>query len=86
MQLNVAHCSPLPTAVKAMDNLAMPSEHKVKIKALVHKFISAEDGKGPQHSWSADIIENKGEGQISLLHGSPGVGKTCVSGYSLIPR
>lgn len=30
--------------------------------------------------WSADIIEGKGEGQIFLLHGRPGVGKTLTAG------
>ncbi|KAK8124349.1 uncharacterized protein PG998_000108 [Apiospora kogelbergensis] len=29
-----------------------------------------------KQSWSADYIENKGEGVIILLHGPPGVGKT----------
>lgn len=30
--------------------------------------------------WSADIIPGKGEGQIFLLHGRPGVGKTLTAG------
>ena len=30
--------------------------------------------------WSADFIEGKGEGQIFLLHGRPGVGKTLTAG------
>lgn len=29
--------------------------------------------------WKADFIENKGAGQIFLLHGSPGVGKTYTA-------
>lgn len=29
--------------------------------------------------WSADFIKGKGEGQIFLLHGAPGVGKTCTA-------
>ncbi|OTB00723.1 hypothetical protein M426DRAFT_26325 [Hypoxylon sp. CI-4A] len=40
---------------------------------------------------SSDIVENKGQGRIFLLHGSPGVGKTCnaecvaeLTGRSLI--
>lgn len=50
------------------------------IKALIQKFTSTEPGDTPQHrAWAADFIENKGEGQIFLLHGGPGVGKTYVS-------
>lgn len=30
-------------------------------------------------AWSADFVENKGDGRIFLLHGPPGVGKTYVS-------
>ena len=30
--------------------------------------------------WAADFVEGKGEGQIILLHGPPGVGKTCTAG------
>lgn len=29
--------------------------------------------------WPRDIVKNKGEGRIFLLHGSPGVGKTCTA-------
>lgn len=64
----------------AIDRLVMSSERKDMIKALVQKFTNGEGSKGPQRSWAADFIENKGEGQIFLLHGSPGVGKTYVSG------
>jgi ATP-dependent Lon protease len=28
----------------------------------------------------ADSVKEKGEGQIILLHGPPGVGKTCTAG------
>ena len=56
----------------------MPSERKDMIKALIQKFSGAE-GEETTRSWGADFIENKGEGQIFLLHGSPGVGKTYVS-------
>lgn len=31
-------------------------------------------------SWSVDYIEGKGAGQIILLHGPPGVGKTFTVG------
>ena len=31
-------------------------------------------------SWSADFVEGKGKGNIVLLHGPPGVGKTYAAG------
>lgn len=50
------------------------------LKALVYKYNTGENSDGAiTKIWSADYIENKGEGQIFLLHGSPGVGKTYVS-------
>lgn len=59
----------------------MPEDRLNMIKALIQKFTSTELGKAPHRAWAADFIENKGEGQIFLLHGSPGVGKTYVSIY-----
>ena len=49
------------------------------IKSLVYRYtdIKATEGK-MSSSWTADFIQNKGEGQIFLLHGGPGVGKTFV--------
>jgi SpoVK/Ycf46/Vps4 family AAA+-type ATPase len=35
-----------------------------------------EDQQGP---WSSDFVPNKGGGQIILLHGKPGVGKTTTA-------
>lgn len=48
------------------------------IRALVQKYTDPSEGNRTK-LWGADYIENKGEGQIFLLHGSPGVGKTFVS-------
>lgn len=39
------------------------------------RALSARQNKAAR-SWSADFIEGKGSGQIILLHGPPGVGKT----------
>jgi len=30
--------------------------------------------------WTADFVKGKGSGLIFLLHGRPGVGKTCTAG------
>jgi ATP-dependent Lon protease len=60
----------------------MPADKKILIRALVDKFTGLRDAQGRVIPWRADWIENKGEGQIFLLHGSPGVGKTFTAGES----
>lgn len=40
------------------------------------KFASLDGKLTP---WPSDFVKNKGEGRIFLLHGSPGVGKTCTA-------
>ncbi|KAI0126481.1 P-loop containing nucleoside triphosphate hydrolase protein [Xylariales sp. AK1849] len=65
----------------------MPEERKNMIKALVHRFSTdSQSATEQQKAWSADFIENKGEGKIFLLHGSPGVGKTytaeCIAEFT----
>jgi hypothetical protein len=49
---------------------------KSTIKSLVWRYETSEGSVMP---WSADFIKGKGEGQIFLLHGAPGVGKTCTA-------
>jgi hypothetical protein len=80
--LDVKHCRDPGINKTAIDTLVMPDDRKKMIKALVHRFQT-----GPQDEekpWSADFIENKGEGKIFLLHGSPGVGKTFVRTLDLL--
>ncbi|KAI0201137.1 P-loop containing nucleoside triphosphate hydrolase protein [Astrocystis sublimbata] len=77
-KLDVANCSYPRANTRAIENLVMP-ERKTMIKALVQRY--ANDGTKPKSSqqpWLADHMESKGEGQIFLLHGGPGVGKTFV--------
>ncbi|KAH8903522.1 P-loop containing nucleoside triphosphate hydrolase protein [Coniochaeta sp. PMI_546] len=52
--------------------LVLPRQIKDTLEALA---LNNSDGK-----FSADFIRGKGEGQVFLLHGSPGVGKTCAAG------
>jgi DNA polymerase III delta prime subunit len=63
---------------EAHKNLQIPEDRLEMIKALTEKA-----GGVGNDSWSADTIEGKGEGQIFLLHGPSGVGKTytaeCIS-------
>ncbi|KAI1479212.1 hypothetical protein F4774DRAFT_138082 [Daldinia eschscholtzii] len=84
-ELHVTNCYEAKVNETAIDTLVMPDERKDMIKALVQKFTGV-GYKGSSRSWGADFMENKGEGQIFLLHGSPGVGKTytaeCIAEYT----
>lgn len=80
MILDVRYCEDASSNVKAIDKLVMPEATKNHIKALIQKYSDTKEASASGVSaWKADIIDNKGEGQIFLLHGSPGVGKTFVS-------
>ncbi|KAK6857300.1 hypothetical protein PG995_007487 [Apiospora arundinis] len=76
-QLDVDCCSEPRNNRSAIDTLVMPEERKTMIKALVFRYTDrSSEGDTSFAPWAADFIENKGDGQIFLLHGSPGVGKT----------
>lgn len=79
--LNVSHCHKPKLNRLPLKNLVMPDERKKMIQALVYKYTDPRFKSAGEDSqvWGADFIENKGEGQIFLLHGGPGVGKTFVS-------
>lgn len=83
-QFDVACCSDVTTNDDAFNSLVLQDSRTMGIlKALVYKYGTSEHSdEGVAKAWSADFIENKGEGQIFLLHGSPGVGKSYVS----VPR
>ncbi|KAI1445619.1 P-loop containing nucleoside triphosphate hydrolase protein [Annulohypoxylon stygium] len=83
-ELDVQRCHPPKINTKAIDSLVMPDERKRMIKAVVRKYTDPRFTPGKSApTWGADFIEKKGEGQIFLLHGGPGVGKTftaeCIS-------
>ncbi|KAI0976821.1 hypothetical protein F4678DRAFT_468930 [Xylaria arbuscula] len=61
---------------EAFKYLVLDYEIKSTVKALVGKFASAD---GHVSAWPKDFVKNKGQGRIFLLHGSPGVGKTCTA-------
>lgn len=56
---------------KAFSNLVADEEMKELILALVTNQLESEKG--------TDLIDNKGNGLIMLLHGSPGTGKTFTA-------
>ncbi|KAI0203507.1 hypothetical protein F4808DRAFT_22067 [Astrocystis sublimbata] len=61
---------------EAFKYLVLEDEIKTTVKALIGKFASAD---GQVSAWPSDFVKNKGQGRIFLLHGSPGVGKTCTA-------
>ena len=75
--LNVAHLKPVKTDKEAFKYLVLDDEVKMLVKALIGKFANTVDTS--ISPWGNDFVKNKGEGRIFLLHGSPGVGKTCTA-------
>ena len=68
------------------DQLSIHDGDRQMIKSLIQRYFagkSSEDSGIEQ--WNADFITNKGDSQIFLLHGKPGVGKTftaeCVAEF-----
>lgn len=83
-----------------IDDLVLKDEAKTLVQALSnsHAVAAGTDpytqqrglgDVGAPTKWSADFVQNKGEGRIFLLHGKPGVGKTttaeCVAEQSRSP-
>lgn len=76
-----------------------PEENKGLLKALAKRYTQKpadiallppviKNGitvieRNVNEPWTADFVEGKGEGQIILLHGPPGVGKTCTAGTQI---
>jgi hypothetical protein len=75
--LNISHLRPVKTDKEAFKYLVLDDEVKMLVKALIGKFANAVDTS--ISPWGNDFVKNKGEGRIFLLHGSPGVGKTCTA-------
>lgn len=75
--LNVAHLKPVKTDKEAFKYLVLEDDVKMTVKALIGKFATNVDPTITP--WGNDFVKNKGEGRIFLLHGSPGVGKTCTA-------
>lgn len=62
-----------------LDDLVLKEEAKNLIQALSNTAMgdtTIEDRSDSFGHWTADIVQNKGEGRIFLLHGKPGVGKS----------
>ncbi|KAH8899374.1 ATPase [Thozetella sp. PMI_491] len=74
--LEIEHLREIKYDREAFKYLVLDDEIKLTVKALIGKFASTDGKLSP---WPSDFIRNKGEGRIFLLHGSPGVGKTCTA-------
>ncbi|KAI1492700.1 P-loop containing nucleoside triphosphate hydrolase protein [Biscogniauxia mediterranea] len=73
---NVEHLEEIKYEKEAFEYLVLDDEIKLTVKALIGKFANAQGRVSP---WPNDFVKNKGQGRIFLLHGSPGVGKTCTA-------
>ncbi|KAI1368258.1 P-loop containing nucleoside triphosphate hydrolase protein [Xylaria arbuscula] len=73
---HVANLSEIKFDKDAFKYLVLEYEIKSTVRALIGKFASAD---GQVTAWPKDFVKNKGQGRIFLLHGSPGVGKTCTA-------
>ncbi|KAK1757422.1 ATPase [Echria macrotheca] len=75
-QLKVEHLTDVRPDQEAFKFLVLDDEIKLTVKALIGKFANSDGKVSP---WPSDFVKHKGEGRIFLLHGSPGVGKTCTA-------
>ena len=67
-------------ADNAIDKLVLDAKSKDLIKAVADIYTDGDQSK----RFTADYIQGKGEGQIILLHGSPGTGKTLTAGKTIV--
>ncbi|KAI1334078.1 P-loop containing nucleoside triphosphate hydrolase protein [Xylariaceae sp. FL0016] len=73
---SVEHLEEIKYDKEAFKYLVLDDEIKTLVRAMVGTFASANGKVSP---WPNDFVKNKGQGRIFLLHGSPGVGKTCTA-------
>ena len=93
MRLDIASVQSIDHNRNAIDNLVMSDGHKDVIKSLAAMYSRAPAEVEPDHGaidgaissnsfqpYAADVVKGKGDGQTTLLHGSPRVGKTMTAG------
>jgi hypothetical protein len=64
---------------KGFDRLVLPQAHKHIIRSQVEEHFRKKALRGSSTSDELDLVRGKGQGLIILLHGAPGVGKTCTA-------
>lgn len=75
--VNLGYLKPIKPNREAFKELVLDDEVKMTVKALIGKF--ATEAEGRLLPWNTGVVQNKGEGRIFLLHGTPGVGKTSTA-------
>lgn len=75
-------CIRLNSLMTWINTLVMDPKRITLLKSLSKSFMRQDMEDESQHSepWSADYVKEKGNSQIFLLHGRPGVGKTYTAG------
>ncbi|MCJ1444174.1 MAG: hypothetical protein MMC23_004675 [Stictis urceolatum] len=92
VRLDIASVQSIDHNRNAIDNLVMSDGHKDVIKSLAAMYSRAPAEVEPDHGaidgaissnsfqpYAADVVKGKGDGQTTLLHGSPRVGKTMTA-------
>ncbi|KAF2232927.1 hypothetical protein EV356DRAFT_233477 [Viridothelium virens] len=64
---------------KGFERLVLPAAHKHIIKSQVKEHFRKKQLYTPAAQDDLDLVRGKGQGLIILLHGAPGVGKTCTA-------
>jgi flagellar biosynthesis GTPase FlhF len=82
----VSHFSEAKFDNRMIDHLVMDPARLRTLKALAKSFarLNVNEERMIEGQWSADFVRGKGNGLIFLLHGKPGVGKTCTAGKQRI--
>jgi len=70
--LSMGHVGPVPWNKEAFNRLVLKSKKRETIKALVTVHLTTVQ--------NVDVVENKGNGLIILLHGPPGTGMRFFGG------
>ncbi|KAI1465295.1 P-loop containing nucleoside triphosphate hydrolase protein [Daldinia caldariorum] len=73
---NVKHLQYVEFDKEAFKYLVLDDEVKLTVRSLIGRFANTHGQVSP---WPNDFVKNKGQGRIFLLHGPPGVGKTCTA-------
>ncbi|KAI5926623.1 P-loop containing nucleoside triphosphate hydrolase protein [Camillea tinctor] len=79
--LHVRHFSEPEFDEGLINNLVMDHQRKRTLKSLAKSFArtNKHGEEIKREPWAADFVKGKGHGLIFLLHGRPGVGKTCTA-------
>ncbi|OJJ42804.1 hypothetical protein ASPZODRAFT_136934 [Penicilliopsis zonata CBS 506.65] len=79
--VHVRNCAEPMFDREMINSLVMDEQRVRNLKALAKSFARIDKNEGliARESWTADFVKGKGNGLIFLLHGRPGVGKTCTA-------